>query len=54
MRYLDRLRKAVKTNRERAEYLSFICPEREEIYHAIAVFLGEDELASQIRLSKKK
>lgn len=32
-----------KTNKELAEYLSFINPHRKEIYHAIADFLGENK-----------
>lgn len=33
-----------KTYKERAEYLSFITPNREEMYHAIAEFFGENEI----------
>jgi ribosomal protein S24E len=32
-----------KTNKELADYLSFITPSREEIYQAIAEFLGEEK-----------
>ena len=33
-----------KTNKQLAEYLSFINPHNAEIYNAIAEFLGEDNL----------
>ena len=36
--------KAYKTYKERADYLSFINPMREEIYQSIAEFFGEDNI----------
>ena len=33
-----------RTYKERAEYLSFVNPQNEDVYFAIAQFFGEDEM----------
>lgn len=42
-------KKKYKTYKERAEYLSFINPQRKEIYSAIAEFFGENEIPPKIK-----
>lgn len=41
-----------KTNKELAEYLSFIYPQNRDIYEAIALFLGENEPMSTKYITK--
>lgn len=40
---------AIKTYRERAEYLTFINPEKSDMYFAIAEFFGEDEIPPKFK-----
>lgn len=43
-----------KTYKERAEYLSFINPDRKDIYYSIAEFFGENEIPQLKPKTKRK
>lgn len=42
-----------KTYKERADYFSFINPQDEYIYQAIALFFGQDEIPPTPKFPKK-
>ena len=43
-----------KTNKELAEYLSFINPNKRDIYMAIAEFMGENEIIKRTKKRKRR